>query len=137
MAKNTLANSASIEARLRIAKPRFKKAVTIANVWPLYQLASELEMECQVNTCVKQVHHSEIGDENVRTVGSDLNRATVGRTKPLPRTETDVRMAPNMFIITLVKSDLSGYILKCVQRLVMLLHSLSKYSLNLSNNTRK
>ena len=44
MSKNTFAIMASIEARLRIAKTRFRKAVTIASVWPLYQLASELEV---------------------------------------------------------------------------------------------
>ena len=44
MAKNTFAIMASIEARLKIAKTRFRKAVTIASVWPLYQLASELEI---------------------------------------------------------------------------------------------
>lgn len=44
MAKNTFAIMASIEAGLRIAKTRFRKAVNIASVWPLYQLASEMEM---------------------------------------------------------------------------------------------
>jgi len=36
MAKNTFAIMASIDARLRIAKTRLRKAVTIAKVWPLY-----------------------------------------------------------------------------------------------------
>ena len=44
MAKNTFAIMASIEARFRITKTRFRKAVNIASVWPLYQLASELEI---------------------------------------------------------------------------------------------
>jgi len=36
MAKNTFAIMASNDARLRIAKTRLRKAVTIAKVWPLY-----------------------------------------------------------------------------------------------------
>ena len=44
MAKNTFAIMASIEAELRIAKTRFRKAVNIASVCPLYQLASEIEI---------------------------------------------------------------------------------------------
>ena len=114
MARYILVIMVNMETRFNIAKNRLRLVLMIAKVFPLYQLASNVN-QIKYNGMFMAVFSRSTTARLVRrmfgTVRNDLNRAMTARTKPLPSTEAEARILVNILIIILVESGLAGCIL--------------------------